>query len=126
MGQDSQSVADKDGGGGWGVGLEGKGGEGGGQARSPLSAMVFLCRVPHIFPLLAVALVVWLVALVRFGAGGGGGALLAVVAALLVGARHPGLGRTHRDVTDDACFCCICLSNSLLYMDEAGRRRLTV
>lgn len=72
MGQDSQSVADEDGGGAWG----------GGQARSPLSAEVLLCRVSHIFPLLAIALVVWLVALMTFGAGGG--ALLSVVAALMV------------------------------------------
>lgn len=80
VGQDSQSVADEDGGVDKGVGE---------RAGSPLSAEVFLCRVPHIFPLLAVALVVWLVALVAFGARGG--ALLPVVAALLVRTRHPGL-----------------------------------
>lgn len=43
-----------------------------------------MCRVPHIFPLLAVALVVWLVALMTLGTGG---ALLSVVATLLVGTR---------------------------------------
>lgn len=36
----------------------------------PLSAQVLLRGVPRIFPLLAVALVVWLVALVAFAAGG--------------------------------------------------------
>ena len=61
--------------------------------RSPLSAEVFLCRVSHIFPLLAVALVVWLVARMTFGAGGG--ALLPMVAALLVRTGHPGLEKEH-------------------------------
>lgn len=55
----------------------------------PLSAQVLLRGVPLIFPLLAVALVMWLVALAAFAAGGG--ALLVVVGRLVVGARHPGL-----------------------------------
>lgn len=38
---------------------------------------------------------VWLVALVTFGAGGG--ALLPVVAALLVRTRHPGLRKEHEE-----------------------------
>lgn len=63
--------------------------------QAPLSAEVFLCRVSHIFPLLAVALVVWLVALMTFSAGGG--ALLPVVAALLVRTRHPGLEKEHAE-----------------------------
>lgn len=76
MGLDSQSVADKE--------------ARGEPERSPLSAEVLLCRVrvAHIFPLLAVALVVWLVVRVTFGAGG---ALLPVVATLMLGTRHPGL-----------------------------------
>lgn len=82
--QHSQSVADEDGkretGGHQGGGKEG-------EAKSPLSAEVLLCRVSHIFPLLAVARVVRLVA--RFGARGG--ALLPRVAALMVGTRRPGL-----------------------------------
>ncbi len=48
-----------------------------------------MCRVSHVFPLLAVALVVWLVALMTFGTGGR--ALLSMVAALLVRTRYPGL-----------------------------------
>lgn len=53
----------------------------GGRARSLLSAKVFLCGVSHIFPLLVVAVVMWLVALPTLVAG----ALLPMVAALLVG-----------------------------------------
>lgn len=52
-----------------------------------------MCRVSHIFPLLAVALVVWLVALMTFGVGGG--AMLPMVAALLVRPRCPGLEKGH-------------------------------
>lgn len=68
----------------------------GGQLRSPLSAEVFLCRVSHVFPLLAVSLMVWLVALVTFGAGGG--ALLPKVATLLVRPRCSRLERGHRRI----------------------------
>lgn len=72
------------------MGGRGLGGGGWGLARSPLSAEVFLCGVSLIFPLLAVALVVWFVVLVTFDAGGGG-ALLPVMAALVIGTRRPGL-----------------------------------
>ena len=82
-----------------------------GQARLPLSAKVFLCRVSHIFPLLAVALVVWLVALMTFGARGE--ALLPVVATLLVRARHPGLEKVHTD--KNQCSCRISLEYSIQY-----------
>lgn len=57
-----------------------------------LSAKILLCRVSQVFPPLAVALVVWLVARMTFGAEG---VLLPVVAALIVGARHPGLEMQH-------------------------------
>lgn len=53
-----------------------------------LSAKILLCRVSQVFPLLAVASVLWLVARMTFGAEG---VLLPVMAALMVGARHPGL-----------------------------------
>lgn len=65
MGPDCQSVADRG---------------GRGRARSLLSAKVLLCGVSHIFPLLVVAVVMWLVALTTFV----GGALLPVMAALLL------------------------------------------
>lgn len=114
MGQDSQSVADEDGGGAWGRGL------GGGQARSPLSAEVLLCRVSHIFPLLAIALVVWLVALMTFGAGGG--ALLSVVAALMVRTRHPGLSSlvASRWSAGSVALCSVIVDNRRLFSVGAG------
>lgn len=93
MEQDCQSVEEKKGMGGWGEVGDGVSRRRGGAERSSLSAEVFLCRVSHIFPLLAVALVVWLVALMTLGAGGG--ALLPVVATLLVRPRHPGLEKGH-------------------------------
>lgn len=115
VGPDSQSVADKDGG-RRGLG----GGGGGGQARSPLSAEVFLCRVSHIFPLLAVALVVWLVVLVTFGAGGG--ALLPVVAALKLRMRYPGLSSlvASRWSAGSVALCAVITDNSSLFSVSAG------
>lgn len=97
-----------------------RGGEEGVQARSPLSAQVLLCRVSHIFPLLAVALVVWLVALVTFG--GGGGALLPVVAALLVRTRHPGLSSlvASRWSAVSVALCSVVIDNSRLFSVGAG------
>lgn len=56
---------------------------------SPLSAKVFLCRVAHIFPFFAIALVVWPVALMTLGAGRW--ALLTVGTTLIVDTRYPGL-----------------------------------
>lgn len=95
MGQDCQSVADKDDGGdGMEVGIWG-GVEVGNWGGSPLSAEVFLCRVSHIFSLFAVALVVWLVAVMTFGAGGC--ALLPMVDILLVRPRRPGLEKEHTE-----------------------------
>lgn len=63
-----------------------------------LSAQVFLCGLSHIFPLLAVALVPGLVALMTFVARGG--TLLSVMAALMVGAGHPGLRSNTKTSSD--------------------------
>lgn len=61
----------------------------GGQVSSALSANILLCRVPHIFSFLAVALLVWFILRI-FAAGG---ALLLVVATFLVRSRCSDLQR---------------------------------